>query len=810
MGKNPRNQFLFSEPRQVRVTRKPSRIRRKRSLRPSLLLLLATTALLLVGAVIFRNFLFGESVLLYTDIGSDSLNFSYPEFVHFSDYVRNEDLLSWSFCVGMGQDIFYRCGYLILEPVTCLPRHLIAHALVYQHLLKIFAVGLLFFRFLQLRDLKLPASLLGALLLSLSAYMCMGSCGGTGADEVVCFSALLLGAEIAIKRRSWFVLAFAVGLIGLLGAFYLYLCAFFLLFYVPARLFGEYGWQPRLLLRICLILAGAAVLGIGLGAMFTIPNLYALLNSPRGSGATSYAGSLSSFPVFGLESSLHNITAALRPFANDMLGTGDGFHGWQNYVEASTTYCGLICLVFLPQVFVGAAPHHRIIYLLFIAGLLITTVFPWFRYLFWLFQGDYYRAHSLFAILGLLTLSMTAFSHYLEGRRLDYWLLPITVIALLVVLYLPLEDFQAHIDVHLRQEAAVFLILYGALLICGQVFRQKKLVAWCILTLASIELTQFDYLTVSHRKTVTKAQLNERTGYNDETVDAVRYIKSVDPDKFFRITKLYSSGLSRWSSLNDAMVFGYYGTSSYVSFNNLNYINFLTAVDALSPNSEWGNRWSLGLLGHALLSIFACEKYVLTQDPGPIQTAAQYEGMRRYGDTYLLKNDLFLPLGLSFDRYVSEKIFRSLSTAEKAQILLRAVVLSNKESTNRHEFPEATVQELEPEITEVSLPAAVAARRESALALSFFQQTHIEGVVRVKRRSILVLQTPFDQGWRALQDGRQVPTLKADIGLLGMELDSGEHLVALRYSTPYLKHAFVASFVSILLLAAGAWRWPRF
>ncbi len=37
-------------------------------------------------------------------------------------------------------------------------------------------------------------------------------------------------------------------------------------------------------------------------------------------------------------------------------------------------------------------------------------------------------------------------------------------------------------------------------------------------------------------------------------------------------------------TVNDAMVFGYYGTSSYRSFNNVNFTNFLTAVNAIPPN----------------------------------------------------------------------------------------------------------------------------------------------------------------------------------------------------------------------------------
>src|ERR1700686_4075689 len=247
------------------------RIKRKRSLRAPLLLVFATTALLLVGAAIFRNFLFGESILLYTDIGSDSLNFSYPQFVHFSDYIRNEGLPSWSFGVGMGQDIFYLIGFFLLHPVAWLPRQFIAHALIYEHLARSLFAGLSLFCFFQLRKLKWPASLLGALLLAFSAYMCMGSCWHGLSDEVVCFSALLLGVELALKRGLWFVLTLAVGFVGLLGAFYLYFCALFLSFYVPARVIGHSGWQPRILLRTCVIFAGAAVLGVGLAAIFVGP-----------------------------------------------------------------------------------------------------------------------------------------------------------------------------------------------------------------------------------------------------------------------------------------------------------------------------------------------------------------------------------------------------------------------------------------------------------------------------------------------------------------------------------------------------------
>lgn len=770
-------------------------------------ILLPGLCLLLVGAAIFREFLFGGAVLLYKDIGSDSLIDYYPWFVHFSDYIRSEGIPSWSFSVGMGQDIFYLAGYLILEPVTWLPRELIAHALVYQHLAKILVAGLLFFRFLQLRGLALPASLLGSLLLSFSAYMCMGSCWFILADEVVCFTALLYAVEEAVKRGRWFFLSLAVGLIGFLGSFYLYLCALFLLFYVPARLFGQYGWQPRRLLRTCLVLAGAAALGVGLGVVVTLPNLYTLLNSPRGSGTTSVVATLSSLPLFGLESHLHYITAILRPFSNDLLGTADGFRGWNNYLEAPLTYCGLVCLVLLPQAFIGTTRRQRMICALFVAAMLLPTVFPWFRYLFWLFQGDYYRIYSLFWIFGVITLSVMAFSRYLEGRALNLWLLVATTIVLVATLYFPFGGWQARINPGLKQQATIILILYSTILAAGQLLKRNNVAAWIIVVVAAIELIQFDRITVN-RPTVSKQELKARVGYNDETVDALRDIKASD-DSFFRITKPRPSAPTVWTSLNDAMVFGYYGTSSYSSFNNVNYTNFLTAAGAIPPSSELNTRWSIGLLDNALLSTFACEKYALVDDPVLYQTILQYDGIRRYGKDYLFRNQLFLPLGLTFSQFMAEDAFRQLPTEKKPEALLRTVVLSNRNEAEKYGLSQLSASEVEQEIKATALSDVVSLRRDTALSLTSFRQTRIAGKVRLDQKSILVLQTPFDRGWRALQDGQAAPVLKVDVGLLGVALDAGEHKVELHYRTPFLAHGVAITIASFLVLGASFWRWPR-
>jgi hypothetical protein len=160
-------------------------------------------ALLVIGALIFSDFIFGAKLLLYKDIGADSTNDTYPTFILLSDYIRAHGLPSWSFSVGMGQSVYYLVGDLILEPVVRLGRHLIAPALVYLHLAKAIVAGLLFWQFLRLRGNCFAASTAGALGLAFSAHMCMGSCWIISADDTLCFTFLLFATELAIISGYW-------------------------------------------------------------------------------------------------------------------------------------------------------------------------------------------------------------------------------------------------------------------------------------------------------------------------------------------------------------------------------------------------------------------------------------------------------------------------------------------------------------------------------------------------------------------------------------------------------------------------------
>jgi hypothetical protein len=753
--------------------------------------------LLLLGAIVFRDFVFEDKLLLYKDIGSDSINFHYPYFVHLSDYLRSNGLPRWSFNVGMGQSIFPYINSLLFDPVVWLPRNLIAHALVYQHLLKVVICGFLFFRFLELRKANLAASLLGALLVSLSAYMCMGSCWTNVGNEVLCFTFVLFAVETALVTGRWLYLPLAVACSGLLTPFHLYFVAVLLVAYVLARLFVAKQGGLSSNAKLSLQLALAAVIGVGLSAFVSLDALAVMLGSPRGSGVASYANRLSSFPIFGLETPLHYGTAILRQFSNDMAGTGSYFRGWQNYLEAPAGYCGLFCLLILPQVFVGVDTRRRLVYAAFLVAVTIPILFPWFRYLFWLFQGDYYRTFSLFSVFGVVALSMTAFSRFSTLGTVNLWLLGATLLILLVVLNLPILGLQTLVIPEIRKLATLLLCGYAALLVAGRYFQRQSFASWAVVALSAVELCYFDRITVAYRPTVTKPELKERVGYNDYAVDAVRDVQGRDKG-FYRITKLYSSSPAMHKGLNDALVFGFYGTTSYTSFNNINYISFLIALDAMpEAASENDTRWARGLIGRHNLLAFAGEKYVLTPDPVPFQVDPAYESIKRYDKIYLFRNKAFSPLGRFYTRYIPESDFMQSSTTAKESILQHAAVLGKDESAAADD------------LTELAPESSSADEASGALELRSFNENRIVGEIECDSTGILVLQTPFDRGWRAMVDHARAETLRVDIGLLGMKLTKGKHLVEMRYLPPFIKIGATITALALLVFVVALWRWPR-
>src|ERR1700752_2228533 len=65
---------------------------------------IALGIILLIAFVVFKDFILQQKIYLFKNIGSDSLNASWPWMSRSADYISQYGIPSWSFNMGMGQN----------------------------------------------------------------------------------------------------------------------------------------------------------------------------------------------------------------------------------------------------------------------------------------------------------------------------------------------------------------------------------------------------------------------------------------------------------------------------------------------------------------------------------------------------------------------------------------------------------------------------------------------------------------------------------------------------------------------------------
>ena len=751
--------------------------------------------------IIFKDFILGNSLYLFKDIGSDTLNGAYPNFTLASRYFRTEGFPLWSFSQGMGENIMWPT---LMDPffaiVFIVGTQNIAAAIIWMELLKLVVTAIIVYRLLKLWDLSVPVIAIGTLLYCFSGFMIVGGSWYQFSTEACYLAFLLLSFELLYRRNSWYLFPLAVMLLPIFQPFNLYLYGMFLVIYFLFRHFSSETATWKKFYTTVLKMAGLGLLGVLMSSFFLLNNVEVLLDSPRVSGHSSFFSKLMSQSIFFLESPMYYATSALRLFANDLQGNGTNFKGWYNYLEAPMFYIGLLPLLLMPQIFLYGSARKRIVSAVFLFIFLFPVIFPFFRYAFWLFSGDYYRGFSFFLSLIFLFYSLQVLQELGKGKKINLILLGVTFFGLLYLLYYPYEHASEMINNDLRSVIRIFLILYTAVLAIGNFVGNKKLIQVSLVILVCIELGYINFNTVNDRSVLTRNDMQQKTGYNDYSVEALDWINSHDKP-FFRVNKDYLSSPAMHGSLNNAKVQGYFGTSSYHSFNQKYYIHFLEEMNFIQKGKEEESRWANGLTNFPLMLNFASNKYQLSLKPNPtaLFRTLGYDSVTMFGNVRVLKNKHFLPLGFCYDQYIPMTSFLKLSQLKKQIILQKAFVAEEPLDPSLKKVQPVNLADTAKNYTYDDYFKDVDARHKDTLNTTRFSQKRITGTIDLKTSKMLFFSIPFDRGWNAVIDNKTVKPALCNIGFMGFMLDPGHHTVELYYRPPYFMASLWVSVIFLLL-----------
>ncbi|HET6767135.1 MAG TPA: YfhO family protein, partial [Chitinophagaceae bacterium] len=491
-------------------------------------------------------------------------------------------------------------------------------------------------------------------------------------------------------------------------------------------------------------------------------------------------------------------TAMMRLFSNDTMGVGSDYKGWYNYLEAPLFYCGLINLLLVPQLFGFLSKRKKIVFLSFIALFILPVIFPYLRYMFWGFTGDYYRLFSLFLPFTLLLYSVSVLSRTEKKGRINLVTLSVTVALLLVILFYNYFSGAEVINDTRRNAVVLFLLVYAVLLYFFNVKRVVNVAKTITLAFIIVELISFSSTTVNDRPVITGEEMKQKTGYNDYTVDAVNYLKSVDKG-FYRIVKEYSSGPAIHSSINDAQVQNFYSTSSYTSFNQKNYIKFLGEADIIDETDETQTRWASGVTQTPILHSFASVKYTLSKRPQPFIADYNYDLLTTVGDVKILKNRSPLPLGFGYSRFIIKNDYNLLSYNQKKLILNRAVVLDDSVYGIPPGLTKFQLNDTSGNYTWAEFNSDIDLLKEDTLQIEMFSQNYIKGKISLEQPKLLFFSIPFDGGWKIKIDKRDVEPIMVNMGFTGLSLEKGDHQVELTFIPRFYNIGTLGSVAGLIL-----------
>ena len=752
-------------------------------------------------ALVFNDFLNNQKIYLFKDIGSDSVNIYFPWLVHLSDYLRENGLPGWTFSQGLGQNFFPFCFGDIFSLILAffISKPYLPYGIVWMECIKIILCGIMFFCYLQEMKINRSVSVLCAFLYSFCGYVIVGGCWTIFSAEALYAAVILYGFERWLNRGEWLWFVAGLTCMSILQPFFLFLYALFFMTYIPVRYIevrqDSWGNFSVFVLKT----AGYAALGVAVGAYQVLPDVLQYLESPRVGGEAGLAAGLLGRPVFALSDGWLMFSTVFRSFGSDILGTGSKYTGWMNYLESPLFYCGIICLVAFPQIIQSLINIKlKTAYALFLAVWTIPLIFPFFRYFFWAFSGNYFRTLSLVIVIILLLCTARSLDYIASTGTLNRKVLAVTVVSLLFLLYAPPRQFTDGINPSIQMWVGLLICTYAALLLTLTVNRSRRAVSIVIMLFCFVEMVVFSHRTVNDRNVITSRELDQKTGYNDYTVDAVKLIKENDKG-FYRINKSYSSGPAIHKSINDAKVQGYFGTSSYSSFNQISYVRFLAALNVIYDKNEIETRWITGLENRQILFSLVSGRYLLGRQSQNDFQGIGYAEIAKVGDVHIYQNQYALPLGFTYDHVLDEQTFLKLQGLLKDLSLLKGCVIASDDKAMA-DFPRIVPVYIPPEHILVHVNTDLNARRSEKLILTTFTENRILGNITVPRPRVLFLSVPYDKGWHAKVNGTETPVHRVNVGFCGLVIPSGSSSVEFYFIPRLMRLGAVISLLAIVLV----------
>ena len=644
------------------------------------------TAMMLAGCIfVFHNYIFGNEIMVFGDVGSDTKQQYIMWYNGVANRLRSGTFSLWDFHSGLGVN---QIDLNLTGPFTLLIYFLgwmfgpdkIAYFMVWVQILKIFCAGYACWLMLSVTGYDPYAKVIASFLYAFNGYLMVWGQHYMMGSVIVFLPILVWSVEKSFKNRRYLPAVAAASALVILNSYYQgYMCILSVAVYVTIRalLFEPGSFGKRFILFVEEGLAMA--FGLVMAAINLIPSLTTLGDTNRLDSSYSLMSRIiANMSLWGKE---YYRTLLYRFFGNNLQGAGNEFLGDLNYYEApSLFFSALLVLLLIQYVFLihrqKQSVRQKIAqYLGIAAGIFIlviqtgSLVFNGFAYS---FSRHTFVLLPYFAMICAWTLT-----GLIREKQLS-----IAGLALGLVAVIGVYAKAYHNYMHPTYQTNALILFAGALVMVWALFllgRKDADRAMLLRMLAGavfITVVCDSALCYRYRGTVNKTDTGyfEET-YHGDTTKALEWVASQD-QSFYRLEKDYSNAAYYMESLAQ----DYRGVSTYNSTQNRYFADFMRILwPQLSPGYDPNHFTFRSGVHEDVMASLSNVKYLLSHDPKPPTDA--YELIHQEGEVYVFQNTGTDSVGKFFEASVTTEDFEAARQDVEQWDVLSAVLITEDKTS---------------------------------------------------------------------------------------------------------------------------------
>jgi uncharacterized membrane protein YfhO len=170
------------------------------------------------------------------------------------------------------------------------------------------------------------------------------------------------------------------------------------------------------------------------------------------------------------------------------------------------------------------------------------------------------------------------------------------------------------------------------------------------------------------------------------------------------------------------------------------------------------------------------------------------------GDYNIYENEDYIPIGFTFDHYVSQQQFDTVSAGSRHLTLLKAVVLDQQQVKKYSGLMTVIPASQLNDLSQTAYHADVAARQAETGYYFDRNNSGFTSKIKLGKDNLVFFSVPYDKGWSATVNGKPAAVENVDSGFMAVEGKAGENTIDFTYRPQGLKTGVIVTALSVLVL----------